>query len=239
MPKIRIAFCQPSSRPVTGLFRRLNCGLLPLLLRKPAAGHWAFEGTCLLRSVDHFDGMRDLHACARDFHAWDRNRWNGSLSSTCSNLCLPRAPDAEPMELNIHSPLPGRKDFRIGVLGAGFIVSDCHLVAYRKAGFNPVAIASRTRAGAEKVAQRHGIARVYDTPAQLLDDPSIEVLDIAVPPMHQLGLIEAACRRKTVKGILAQKPLGMNHREAVQAVAVCDKAGIVLAVNDEIGRAHV
>src|SRR2546427_10203087 len=143
------------------------------------------------------------------------------------------------MDLNIHSPLPVRKDFRIGVLGAGFIVSDCHLVAYRKAGFNPVAIASRKRANAEKVAQRHAIAKVYDTPEQLLDDPSIEVLDIAVPPMHQLGLIEAACRRKTVKGILAQKPLGMNHREAVQAVAVCDKAGIVLAVNDEIGRAHV
>ena len=138
------------------------------------------------------------------------------------------------MELNIHSPLPVRKDFRIGVLGAGFIVNDCHLVAYRKAGFNPVAIASRTRAGAEKVAQRHGIARVYDTPAQLLDDPSIEVLDIAVPPMHQLGLIEAACRRKTVKAILAQKPLGMNYREAVQAVAVCDKAGIVLAVNQNM-----
>ena len=156
------------------------------------------------------------------------------MFSKGSDLCSRTVLIAQPMELNIHSPLPGRKDFRIGVLGAGFIVSDCHLVAYRKAGFNPVAIASRTRAGAEKVAQRHGIARVYDTPAQLLDDPSIEVLDIAVPPMHQLGLIEAACRRKTVKAILAQKPLGMNYREAVEAVAACEKAGIVLAVNQNM-----
>jgi predicted dehydrogenase len=138
------------------------------------------------------------------------------------------------MELNIHSPLPVRKDFRIGILGAGFIVNDCHLVAYRKAGFNPVAISSRTRAGAEKVAQRHGIPKVYDAPEQLLDDPSVEVLDIAVPPMHQLGLIKAACQRKTVKGILAQKPLGMNYREAVEAVAACEKAGIVLAVNQNM-----
>jgi predicted dehydrogenase len=138
------------------------------------------------------------------------------------------------MELNIHPSLPHRKDLRIGILGAGFIVNDCHLVAYRKAGFNPVAIASRNRGNAEKVAQRHGIARVYDTPEQLLDDPSIEVLDIAVPPMHQLGLIEAACQRKTVKGILAQKPLGMNYREAVEAVAACEKAGIVLAVNQNM-----
>jgi predicted dehydrogenase len=138
------------------------------------------------------------------------------------------------MDLNIHPPLPGRKDFRIGILGAGFIVNDCHLVAYRKAGFNPVAIASRNRANADKVAQRHGIGKIYDTPEQLLDDPSVEVLDIAVPPMHQLGLINAACQRKTVRGILAQKPLAMNYREAVEAVAACEKAGIVLAVNQNM-----
>jgi predicted dehydrogenase len=138
------------------------------------------------------------------------------------------------MELNIRSPLPDRKDFRIGILGAGFIVNDCHLVAYRKAGFNPVAIASRTRAGAEQVARRHAVARVYDTPEQLLDDPSIEALDIAVPPMHQLGMIKAACQRKTVKGILAQKPLGMSYREAIEAVTECEKAGIVLAVNQNM-----
>ena len=48
-------------------------------------------------------------------------------------------------DLNIHPPLPKKKDFRIGILGSGFIVSDCHLVSYRKAGFNPVAIASRSR----------------------------------------------------------------------------------------------
>jgi len=138
------------------------------------------------------------------------------------------------MELNIHSPLPTRSRLRIGILGAGFIVSDCHLVAYRKAGFNPVAIASRTRATTEKVAQRHAIPKVYDTPEQLLDDSSIEVLDIAVPPMEQLGLIKAACQRKTVKGVLAQKPLAMNYREAVEAVEACEKAGIVLAVNQNM-----
>src|SRR6266513_2689067 len=109
------------------------------------------------------------------------------------------------MDLNIHSPLPRRKDFPIGILGSGFIVNDSHLVAYRKAGFNPVAIASRTRANAETVARRHGIPKVYDTPGQLLDDSSIEVLDIAVPPIHQLAFLKTACQRKTLKGILAQK----------------------------------
>ncbi|MGN6370508.1 MAG: Gfo/Idh/MocA family protein [Phycisphaerae bacterium] len=131
-------------------------------------------------------------------------------------------------------PMPKRRDYRIGVLGSGFIVNDCHLVSYRKCGFNPVAIASRTRENAAKVASTRKISKVYDTYEQLLDDASIEVLDIAVHPQAQLGLIRAACERGTVKGILAQKPLGMNLGEAREAVALCKRAGIALAVNQNM-----
>ncbi|MEY2429249.1 MAG: hypothetical protein QOJ40_2134 [Verrucomicrobiota bacterium] len=138
------------------------------------------------------------------------------------------------MELNLYPPLPRRKDFRIGILGSGFIVNECHLVAYRKAGFNPVAIASRNREHAASVAGRHNVPKVYETYEQLLDDPSIEVLDLAVTPDRQLDLIIRACARKTVKGILAQKPLGVNYAEAVEAVNACEKAGIMLAVNQNM-----
>lgn len=138
------------------------------------------------------------------------------------------------IDLRIHPPLPKKRDFRIGILGSGFIVSDCHLVAYRKAGYNPVAIASRNPENARKTAARQQIAKVYESYDQLLDDSSIEVLDIAVPPNFQLSLILAACARKTVRGILAQKPLGMNHAEAFQAVEACERAGIALAVNQNM-----
>ena len=138
------------------------------------------------------------------------------------------------MDLKINPPMPEKRDYRIGILGSGFIVNDCHLVSYRKAGFNPVAIASRSRENAAKVAARHAIPTVYASYEELLNDPTIEVLDIAVPPNAQLGLIEAACQRKTVKGILAQKPLGMNYAEAVEAVRLCEEAGITLAVNQNM-----
>ena len=138
------------------------------------------------------------------------------------------------MELKIYPPLPRRKDFRIGIVGSGFIVSECQLVAYRKAGFNPVAIASRQRASAERVARRHEIPKVYDHPGQLLEDPSIEVLDLAVPPNVQLDLIRRACGQKTLRGILAQKPLGMNLAEALEAVRACEDSGITLAVNQSM-----
>src|ERR1043165_3955432 len=138
------------------------------------------------------------------------------------------------MDLKSHPPLPQRKDFRIGMLGSGFIVNDCHLVAYRKAGFNPVAIASRNPENAAKVAKRHSIGKVYETYERLLDDSSTENLDMAVPPNAQFGLIKQACERRTVKGILAQKPLGMNYREALEAVQMCERAGIRLAVNQNM-----
>jgi predicted dehydrogenase len=138
------------------------------------------------------------------------------------------------MDLEINPKLPERKDFRIGVLGSGFIVNDCHLVAYRKAGFNPVAIASRNPDKAREVAKKHQIPKVHSTYAALLEDRSIEVLDIAVPPDAQVALIKAACERKIVKGILAQKPLGVNYGEALEAVQACQKAGIVLAVNQNM-----
>src|SRR5579862_4660750 len=89
--------------------------------------------------------------------------------------------------------LPRRKDFRIGCAGAGFIMRDCHLVAYRQAGFRPVAIASRNshraRAAAAEV---HGGLRVHSTYADLLADSDIEVLDVAVPPDAQPALIREA-----------------------------------------------
>lgn len=133
-------------------------------------------------------------------------------------------------DLNIHPALPQRKDWRIGILGSGFIVRDCHVVAYRKAGFNPVAVASRTRSNAEKL----GLPKTYASYEELLDDASIEVLDIAVPPNAQVPLIKEACQRRKVKGILAQKPLGMNHHDALEAVRACERAGIVLAVNQNM-----
>jgi len=123
---------------------------------------------------------------------------------------------------------------RIGVLGSGFIVSECHLVSYRKAGITPVAIASRTPANAARAAERFGIPKVHERYEDLLDDPSIEILDIAVPPQSQSELIRAACERGTARAILAQKPLALEFAEARELVEACERAGILLMVNQNM-----
>jgi len=135
----------------------------------------------------------------------------------------------------LHPPMPQRRDVGIGCIGAGFIMADCHLVAYRQAGLNPVAITSRRAEQARAVAQRHGIASVHDEVSGLLQDPRVEVVDIAVPPDVQFEIIaEATKHAGKIKGILAQKPLGVNYRQAREIVEMCERAGITLAVNQNM-----
>jgi predicted dehydrogenase len=131
--------------------------------------------------------------------------------------------------------LPRRKDFRIGCLGAGFIMRDCHLAAYRQAGFNPVAIASRDPEHARSVAQTYELSRSYASAEELFNDAAIEVLDIAVPPDVQPELIRQAARHGDhLRGILAQKPLALSVGEASACVDRCARAGIKLAVNQNM-----
>src|SRR3954470_97419 len=139
-------------------------------------------------------------------------------------------------ELNYRPALPRRRDWRIGCVGAGFIMADCHLVAYRNAGFNPVAIASRQVATARTVAARHGIATVHDAFDALLADTSVEILDVAVPPDAQPELIRKAVAlgKGRLRGILAQKPLALSLADARALVKLCADAGIAFAVNQNM-----
>jgi predicted dehydrogenase len=136
------------------------------------------------------------------------------------------------------APPPSNKDFRIGVVGSGFIVRDIQLVAYQNAGYNVVAIASVDPEGAAEVAEARGIQRSYDTIERLLDDPDIEVLDIAVPPHAQGAIIDAALKRRNIRAIHAQKPLAMDYAESLRIVQACDRAGVVLAVNQNMRYDH-
>jgi hypothetical protein len=140
------------------------------------------------------------------------------------------------LALNYRPTLPRRKDWRIGCVGAGFIMRDCHLLAYRNAGFNPVAIASRNPATAREVAKHHAIPTVHDTIDALLRDSQVEILDVAVPPDSQPELIRKAVElgKGRLRGILAQKPMALSVADAKDLVKRCADAGIVLAVNQNM-----
>ncbi len=126
-------------------------------------------------------------------------------------------------------------DFGIGAIGAGFIMRDVQLKAYADAGYRVAAILSRTPESAREAAKLRGIPRVYETVEEMLEDPAIQILDIAVPPDRQLAIVrQAAEQGRHIKGILAQKPLAVTYREAVETVRLCADANITLAVNQNM-----
>jgi predicted dehydrogenase len=136
-------------------------------------------------------------------------------------------------------PAPARTDFGIGVIGAGFIMRDIQLVAYRNSGFNVIGITSRTPEIANEVADLRGIPRVYDSLDDMLANSEIDIIDIAVPPDQQLNIVRRIARApRRPQGILAQKPLAMNYVAAFETVRVCREAGIRLAVNQNMRFDH-
>jgi predicted dehydrogenase len=118
-----------------------------------------------------------------------------------------------------HVPAPPQKKYRIGAVGGGFIMRDVQMVAYRNAGFEVVATAD----GPDPA----GVTA-------LLDNRSVEIVDIAIPPHAQLGVIRQAITRKNIRGILAQKPLAVDYPEALETVRICRDAGVKLAVNQNM-----
>jgi predicted dehydrogenase len=139
------------------------------------------------------------------------------------------------LDLNPNATKPLRSDYGIGAVGAGFIMRDVHLKAYAGAGFNVVAITSRTPEIAQEVADLRAIPRVYETLEQMLEDDSVQVLDIAVPPHKQLDVVRIATQRgKYLKGILAQKPLAVNYSQAAEIVRLCEQRQISLSVNQNM-----
>jgi predicted dehydrogenase len=140
------------------------------------------------------------------------------------------------LSFDLNPPLrPARSDFGIGAVGAGFIMRDIQLTAYADAGFNVVAITSRRPELAQKVADLRGIPRVYGTLEEMLADPGVEILDIAVPPGQQLDIVRRAVgHARYLKGILAQKPLAVIYDDAVEIVELCERHGITLAVNQNM-----
>jgi len=121
---------------------------------------------------------------------------------------------------------------KIGICGAGGIVDGAHLPAYKKAGLEVVAIFDTDNAKAQDVAKRHGIPTVYKTLAELLADPKVEIVDIAVPAAAQPEIFAQVAAAK--KHILAQKPFATTVAAGEEMVKQAKDAGIVAAVNQQL-----
>ena len=128
--------------------------------------------------------------------------------------------------------LPERYIRPIGVVGTGAILDVGHLPVYKAAGIPVPAIWGRNRSHAERLAQVHGIPRVHGTLDELLADPDVAVVDIAVVPEAQL---EIALRALDAgKDVMCQKPLALDVADAERIVERADARGRKVAVQQQM-----
>ncbi|MCS3844097.1 Gfo/Idh/MocA family protein [Microbacterium sp. AK031] len=127
---------------------------------------------------------------------------------------------------------PPRVPRPIVILGAGGIVRDAHLPAYRKAGFPVWGIVNRTVARAQALADEYGIPRVFGAVADAVRAaPADAVYDLALMPEQYE---EALAQLPDGAAVLIQKPLGQNLRDGLALRELCHRKGLVAAVNTQL-----
>jgi len=126
-----------------------------------------------------------------------------------------------------------RPDFRrpIAIVGAGGIVEGAHLPAYQAAGLDVVGIFDVNAGLASAVAARFGLRTAFASLDDLLASEA-EVIDIAVPPWEQPAVVQAALAAR--KHVLCQKPLALEVGTATALVEAAERAGLLLAVNQQM-----
>jgi predicted dehydrogenase len=138
----------------------------------------------------------------------------------------------EILELDKGVRVPEAARRGIGIVGAGAIVNAGHLPAYRSAGFNVVAIADTKLDVARSTARAWDIPSAYGSVDELLDDPKVEIVDIAVTPQAQFEV--AAAVFEAGRHALCQKPLAEELESAIELVALAERAGRRIAVNQQM-----
>ncbi len=120
----------------------------------------------------------------------------------------------------------------ITLIGAGGIVKDAHLPAYRLAGFEVEGIYDLDPKRASALASEFAIERVADSLDQAIDAaPANTVFDLAVPAHAILDIIEDL---PDGSAVLIQKPMGENIGQAEKILQTCQRKKLKAAVNFQL-----
>ncbi len=131
-----------------------------------------------------------------------------------------------------YKPLLPKNPYPIIIIGAGGIVNDAHLPAYKKAGFRVHAIVNRTIAKAEHLSSKFGIPNAYpDVAAAVSNAPADAVYDITIMPGQFVETLE---QLPNGAAVLIQKPMGDYFQQSKDILEVCRRKKLVAAINCQL-----
>lgn len=121
---------------------------------------------------------------------------------------------------------------RIGIIGSQFEADVLAAAVAMGCHGEVVAVASPTAGHAAALARRYGIATATQDYRELLADPDIELLALAVPNhLHCAITLEAAAAGKHV---MVEKPMALTLDECDRMIAACRAAGVHLFYGEEL-----
>jgi predicted dehydrogenase len=116
-----------------------------------------------------------------------------------------------------------------GIIGCGDVTEIKSGPAFNKVpNSSLIAVMRRDAVKAEDYAKRHGVPKWYSDAQQLIDDPDVDAIYIATPPLqHEEYTIKALAAGKPV---YVEKPMALNADAAERMRAASDKYGVKLSV---------
>lgn len=119
----------------------------------------------------------------------------------------------------------------IAIIGAGGIVRDAHLPAYRKAGFTVAGLYDLDETRSQALAKSFDVGTVYPTLEAAVACGSDVVYDLALPPSAITGVLSSLPDGASV---LIQKPMGANLDEARAIQEICVSKRLKSAMNFQL-----
>lgn len=120
----------------------------------------------------------------------------------------------------------------IYIIGAGGIVNDAHLPAYKIAGFNVQGIFDINTEKAKATAEKFSIPFYYTSLADMIAAaPANAVFDMAVPGSQTVSVLK---QLPDGAAVLLQKPMGENFTEAKEILQLCRQKKLLAAVNFQL-----
>lgn len=113
-----------------------------------------------------------------------------------------------------------------GIIGAGGIARAFAAGVAKSRTGTMVAVGSRTQENADRFASENNVPKAHGSYEALLADDEVEAVYISTPhPMHAEWAIKAA---EAGKHILCEKPIGINHAEAMAIVEAARRHDVFL-----------
>ncbi len=116
---------------------------------------------------------------------------------------------------------------KIGILGAGWIADVMAGTVAKMEDAQNYAIASRDMEKAKAFAGKYGFAKAYGSYEDLLSDPEVKLVYIALPHSHHHQWTIEALRAG--KHVLCEKAFAVNEKQARQMIEESEKTGLLLA----------